>query len=75
MAKRDNRQNNVERLQEIIANTKQNIEAAEETLHNDNLPRKQKQQIVAKNERRRDSIRALEEEIDDELRAQEKREI
>jgi len=52
VAKRDNRKNNVERLQEMKENTKHNIEAAEETLQNDDLPADEKQKIREKNELR-----------------------
>lgn len=75
VAKPDNRKNNVERLQEMKENTKHNIEAAEETLQNDDLPEKEKEQIRAKNERRRQSIRAFESEIKDEMEARRRGEV
>lgn len=75
VAKPDNRKNNVERLQEMKENTKHNIEAAEETMRNPNLSQEEREKIADKNERRRESIRAFESEIKDEMRARERGEV
>jgi small acid-soluble spore protein (thioredoxin-like protein) len=73
MAKPDNRKDNVKKLQEIVQNTIGNIEAAEETMSNTNLTEEQRQNIQAKNERRRASIESMRSEITDEARAQSNR--
>jgi small acid-soluble spore protein (thioredoxin-like protein) len=70
MAKPDNRKDNVKKLQEMVQNTIGNIEAAEETMSNTNLTEEQRQNIRAKNERRRASIESMSSEIKDEARAQ-----
>ena len=53
----DDRSDNVEKLQEMIANTDDNIRKAEATL--DNLSDDNRAQVEAKNERRRESIEAF----------------
>jgi small acid-soluble spore protein (thioredoxin-like protein) len=73
MAKPDNRKDNVKKLQEMVQNTIGNIEAAEETMSNTNLTEEQRQNIQAKNERRRASIESMRSEITDEARAQSNR--
>lgn len=73
--KPDNRKNNVERLQQMVENTKENIEAAKETMANDALSEEEKAAIKRKNKRREESIRAFEAEIADEQEAREKGEI
>jgi small acid-soluble spore protein (thioredoxin-like protein) len=60
----DDRSDNVEKLQEMIANTDDNIRKAEATL--DNLSGDDRAQVEAKNERRRESIDAFRSEIQDE---------
>jgi len=60
----DDRSDNVEKLQEMIANTDDNIRKAEATL--DNLNGDDRAQVEAKNERRRESIDAFRSEIHDE---------
>ncbi|WP_027415923.1 small acid-soluble spore protein Tlp [Aneurinibacillus terranovensis] len=66
MAKPDDRRDNVEKLQNMIHNTIENMEAAEETAANGNLSANQREQIEAKNERRAESIDSMREEIRDE---------
>jgi small acid-soluble spore protein (thioredoxin-like protein) len=69
MAKPDNRKDNVKKLQEMVQNTIGNMEAAEETMSNTNLTEEQRQNIRAKNERRRASIESMRSEIKDEARS------
>ncbi|CEG27389.1 small acid-soluble spore protein Tlp [Bacillus sp. B-jedd] len=72
MAKRtkpnpDDRSDNVEKLQEMIHNTIENMERAEETLAlSDN--EETKRQVEEKNARRRESIEAMRLEVKDEAR-------
>ncbi|MDG5789922.1 small acid-soluble spore protein Tlp [Evansella sp. AB-P1] len=66
MAKPDNRKDNVERLQKMVENTKENIEAAEETMDNEHLTAPEKNAIEDKNERRQESIESFKAEIADE---------
>ncbi len=61
----DDRSDNVEKLQAMITDTIQNMEAAEESLALTDSE-EQKQQIQAKNERRRESIDSFRSEIKDE---------
>jgi small acid-soluble spore protein (thioredoxin-like protein) len=61
----DDRSDNVEKLQAMIQNTEDNIEAAEESLDFTDSET-QRQQIEAKNERRRESIDSFRSEIKDE---------
>lgn len=64
----DDRSDNVEKLQEMIHNTIENMEEAEESAQfSDNTG--QRQQIEAKNERRRESIDAMRSEVKDEANA------
>ena len=60
----DDRSDNVEKLQEMIVNTDDNIRKAEATL--ENLSDDNRAQVEAKNERRRESIEAMRSEIHDE---------
>ena len=60
----DDRSDNVEKLQEMIANTDDNIRKAEATMNN--LSGEERAQVEAKNERRRESIEAMRAEIKDE---------
>ncbi|MBY0147984.1 small acid-soluble spore protein Tlp [Neobacillus niacini] len=64
--KPDDRSDNVEKLQSMIHDTIENIEAAEESLAFTNSET-QRQQIAAKNERRRESIESFRSEIKDEV--------
>lgn len=65
--KPDDRSNNVERLADMIENTKENINEAEESLRF--AEGEQREQIEAKNERRRESIKGMESEMEDERQA------
>jgi small acid-soluble spore protein (thioredoxin-like protein) len=60
----DDRSDNVEKLQQMIVNTDDNIRKAEATM--DNLSGNDRAQVEAKNERRRESIEAMRSEIHDE---------
>ncbi|MDF2789443.1 MAG: small acid-soluble spore protein Tlp [Neobacillus sp.] len=64
--KPDDRSDNVEKLQSMIHDTIENIEAAEESLAFTDSET-QRQQIKAKNERRRESIESYRAEIKDEV--------
>lgn len=66
MAKPDDRSDNVEKLQEMVQDTIQNLEEAHETLQNESLSEEQRQAIIAKNHRREESIRSFRNEIKDE---------
>jgi len=70
MAKPDNRADNVEKLQEHVQNTIDNLEEAEDYLseHADEISDTEAAQIREKNERRRQSIKGLRDEIKDEAR-------
>ena len=61
----DDRSDNVEKLQSMIHDTIENIEAAEESLQFTDSEQ-QRQQIEAKNERRRESIESFRSEVKDE---------
>lgn len=68
--KPDDRRDNVEKLQEHITNTIQNIELAEETMvESDN--QQMKGQIAAKNKRRKAALDNMRQEIRDEATDQE----
>ncbi|KAA0546823.1 small acid-soluble spore protein Tlp [Bacillus sp. BGMRC 2118] len=60
----DDRSDNVEKLQEMIHNTIDNMEAAEATLEFANG--KDRADVEAKNERRREALDALRNEVKDE---------
>ena len=66
--KPDDRSDNVEKLQNMVQNTIQNIHEAESSMKT--ASEEQKQQIDAKNERRRESIDSMREEIVDEYHDQ-----
>lgn len=70
--KPDDRSDNVEKLQEMIHNTIENMEEAEESMAT--ASPEQREQIAEKNERRLESIEAMREEIKDEYRHQNKME-
>jgi small acid-soluble spore protein (thioredoxin-like protein) len=63
----DDRSDNVEKLQEMIQNTIENMEEAEASMAFTDSE-EQIQQIEAKNERRRESLEALRSEVRDEAR-------
>lgn len=66
--KPDDRSDNVEKLQEMIHNTIENMEAAEESLaYTDN--EEQIRNIESKNNRRRESLEAFRSEVKDEANA------
>ncbi|MDQ6598286.1 MULTISPECIES: small acid-soluble spore protein Tlp [Bacillus] len=64
--KPDDRSDNAEKLQKMIADTEQNIHQAEESLQFTDSET-QRQQIEAKNDRRRESIQSFKSEIQDEI--------
>lgn len=66
--KPDDRSDNVEKLQSMIHDTIENMEAAEETLQFTDSE-DQRQQIKAKNQRRRESIDSFREEVKDEAQS------
>ncbi|KWX71867.1 small acid-soluble spore protein Tlp [Paenibacillus jilunlii] len=68
MAKPDNRADNVEHLQQSIQHTMQNLHEAEDYLNefSSEISSKEREQIEAKNERRKKSIKAFREEVKDE---------
>ncbi|MGG3560749.1 small acid-soluble spore protein Tlp [Bacillus sp. 1P10SD] len=65
----DDRSDNVEKLQSMIHNTIENMEAAEESLAFTDSEQ-QRQQIESKNQRRRESIDSFRSEIKDESQNQ-----
>lgn len=75
MAKPDNRQNNVERLEQMVNNTIENLEEAHKTLQNEDLNQRERQAIEAKNQRREQSIGNFKSEIKDEMAARENGQI
>jgi small acid-soluble spore protein (thioredoxin-like protein) len=64
--KPDDRSDNAEKLQSMIHDTLENIEAAEDSLKFTDSET-QRQQIEAKNQRRRESIESYRSEIKDEV--------
>ncbi|WP_438821115.1 small acid-soluble spore protein Tlp [Desertibacillus haloalkaliphilus] len=71
----DNRKNNVERLQQMRENTIRKIDEAAEQLETAGLTEEEREQLLAKNQRREESIAAFESEIADEQKARENGEI
>lgn len=71
MAKPDNRNNNAERLEQMVNNTIENLEEAHKTLQNEDLKQEERAAIEAKNEKRHASIESFKVEIDDEMSARE----
>lgn len=67
----DDRSDNVEKMQEMIHDTIENMHEAEESL--EFASDEQKRQVRAKNERRKEAIEGFREEIKDEYRAQQER--
>ncbi|MBD8007597.1 small acid-soluble spore protein Tlp [Bacillus norwichensis] len=65
--KPDDRSDNADKLQKMVDNTIENMEKAEETMQFSN--EEQKAQIEQKNQKRRDSIQGMREEIQDESAA------
>lgn len=68
MAKPDDRSDNVEKIQEHIDNTIENLEESEEYLaaHADDITEKQERAIRNNNENRRESLPGMRDEIRDE---------
>lgn len=68
MAKPDDRSDNVEKLQEMVQNTIDNLEEAEDYLaeHADEIAPQEREAIEEKNKNRRQSIRGFRNEIRDE---------
>ncbi len=66
----DDRSDNVEKLQRNIENTQANMREARETLraYGDQMNEKDKENMIEKNERRREAIQGFREEIQDEVR-------
>nr|WP_312098745.1 small acid-soluble spore protein Tlp [Niallia sp.] len=60
----DDRSDNVEKLQDMVQNTSENIDKAEETLMNASAG--EKEMIQQKNQRREAAIQSFKEEIQDE---------
>ncbi len=75
MAKPDNRSNNVERLEQMVNNTIENLEEAHKTLQNEDMKKEEREAIESKNERREQSIENFQSEIKDEMQARENGEI
>lgn len=68
--KPDDRSDNVEKMQDMIQDTLENMEEAEETMEfSDEIG---KEQILAKNKRRKEAIEGFREEIKDESQNQNK---
>lgn len=68
--KPDDRSDNVEKLQEMVQNTIKNMEEAEAAM--EFAGEEERRRIAAKNQRRRESIEAMRQEIRDEYRARER---
>ncbi|MEJ8547955.1 small acid-soluble spore protein Tlp [Brevibacillus borstelensis] len=68
MAKPDNRSDNVEKLQEMIQNSMENIRETRDYLnvHGDEISAEEKAGLEQKNERREESIEGFRSEIKDE---------
>lgn len=75
MAKKDNRENNVERLEQMVENTEDNIRKADATAKNAHMPDEEKQAIYDKNDRREESLDAFRDEIGDEKEARNRGEV
>jgi small acid-soluble spore protein (thioredoxin-like protein) len=68
--KPDDRSDNVEKIQDMIEHTIENIEQAEDTLRNPefDMSDSEKQKIVEKNERRQEALESFRQEVKDEAR-------
>lgn len=68
MPKPDDRSDNVEKLQDMLQDTEQNIRESQDYLraHGDEISVKEKQDIEEKNQRREESIDGFRAEIQDE---------
>mgnify|MGYP000630775456 CR=1 FL=1 len=67
-SKPDDRSDNVEKLQDMVQHTIENIEDAEDTLENTDITSGERQQIEQKNQRREESISSMRKEIKDEAK-------
>ncbi len=65
MSKRDNRENNAQRIKETIRNTQQNMEAAEEMIASTS-DEKLKKELMEKNQRRAQVIPEMQQEAREE---------
>lgn len=72
-AKPDDRSNNVERIRDIVKNTEEKLHEAEISM--EFADPSQSEMIKAKNERRKQSIEALKEEMKDEMAARKRGEV
>ena len=65
----DDRSDNVEKLQRNIEHTQANMREARETMraYGDQMNEKDRENIIEKNERRREAIKGFREEIKDEV--------
>jgi small acid-soluble spore protein (thioredoxin-like protein) len=66
----DNRQNNVERLHDMIENTMANIEEADKIIQMSNSE-EERSRLMEKNKNRQNSIEAMQSEMEDEAKARE----
>jgi len=69
--KRDDRSDNIEKLQNMVQNTIENIEKAHESMETANP--EERERIAEKNHRREQSIENMRQEIKDEAAARENR--
>lgn len=69
--KPDDRRDNVSKIRHHIENTKQNMELAEEVIHNTD-DEKMKRELNEKNKRREDALTNMSEELRDEARDRKK---
>ena len=69
----DNRHNNVERLHDMIENTEAKLKEAEMSM--EFASPEEREYLIQKNERRKQSIKAMKEEMKDEMTDRKQREI
>jgi len=71
MSKPDDRSDNVDKLQNMIADTMENIRESRDYLkaHGDQMSEEQKAEMQAKNQRREESIEGFRSEIKDEAQS------
>lgn len=67
-AKPDDRSDNVEKLQDMVQNTIENIEESHKTMKDDDLDGKDREAVKEKNIRREEAIKGMRAEISDEAR-------
>jgi len=73
LPKPDNRQNNVERLHDMIENTESKLQEAEISL--EFVSPEEREMLQSKNEHRQQSIQAMKQEMQEEIDARKNREI